>query len=325
MKRLLLSTLGCALALALAHSARAQAPAAPTPELAPFPAPEAAPPAAPAPATPGTAPSPATTPPSPAQTDSAPPTPAPASASEAAAAEPPARRHRHSKAPVSAPSAPPAVAADLPPVLEGSALPAATTPLLSLWLGATDTLVATPGFDPFATDNQLPTFHAEAAWGFGKLRGTQLALAASCDLGGTSASDRGEETNLDQLRLGLGPEVRVPIFDRFYVLGRVAPEAVRLSTELHESGGALLRERSWAFGVDAALGAALRLADIPTRPDAASLGVFVRLEAGYSWTASHDVRLQAASGSAPLRTAPVALGELALRGASLSGAIGIGY
>jgi hypothetical protein len=119
--------------------------------------------------------------------------------------------------------------------------------------------------------------------------------------------------------------VRVPFFDRLYVLGRLAPEAVRLSTELHETGADTLSDRSWSFGLDAALGAAVRIADISTGPDAPSFGLFVRVEAGYSWTASKDLHLEASSSSAPLRAAPLALGELALRGVTVNGAIGLGY
>ena len=58
---------------------------------------------------------------------------------------------------------------------------------------------------------------------------------ASIDLGGSEAQVRGEATELDVMRIGLGPELRWSPADPVYLFGRLSPEAVRVSTELVDS------------------------------------------------------------------------------------------
>jgi len=148
----------------------------------------------------------------------------------------------------------------------------------------------------------------------------------NADFGGTNSSLRGQATDLAVLRLGLGPELRYPLLDRLYVFGRLAPQALRVSTEIEEaSSGVHLGENQWAFALDAAIGASVRVAAL--RPSGADhpFGVFVRLEAGYLWSPALDLELSPVTGNAPVRTAPLALGELALRGLSFGGGIGVGY
>ncbi len=302
------------------------APPAPAPAAAPTPAPSSPTPAAPAAPAPAAAPGPTlgVAPYAPASS----PGPAPAAPNATRSAPgpesiKPGLRHRaHPPAPVTPPATAPTDALALGPF----SLPAATLPRVDVWVGVRDELIKSRSYDPYSTDDQLPMFQARAGVGLGALGAAGLAGVASVALGDSSASDRGAATDLHVLRLGLGPELRVPVLDRLYVLGRVQPEAVHVSTELHDDiGSALLKDSSWSFGLDAALGAALRLVDIPTGENTPGLGVFVRVEAGYSWTASQHVRLAASGSDAPLRSAPLGLGELALSGASFGGAIGIGY
>lgn len=205
---------------------------------------------------------------------------------------------------------------DIPPV----------TPTVELWLGFHNQLVATEGLDPFSEDDQLPAFHVGASLAVSELENGQLALVGNADFGGTDSSTRGQATHLAVQRFGLGPELRFPLLDRLYVFGRVAPQALHVSTEIEEaSSGAQLGDDQWSFALDTAIGASLRIASV--RPSGADhpLGVFVRLEAGYLWSPALDLELTPVAGNAPVRTAPLDFGELALRGISFGGALGVGY
>ncbi|HVZ36488.1 MAG TPA: hypothetical protein VG963_28860, partial [Polyangiaceae bacterium] len=157
-------------------------------------------------------------------------------------------RHRaHHAAPV----APPATAAPTDTLAPSPfSLPAATLPRVDAWIGVRDLLIKSRSYDPYSTDDQLPMFQARAGVGLGKLGAAGLAAVASVALGDSSASDRGAATDLHVLRLGLGPELRIPLLERLYVLGRVQPEAAHVSTELHdETGDALLKNSGWSFGL----------------------------------------------------------------------------
>jgi hypothetical protein len=151
-------------------------------------------------------------------------------------------------------------------------------------------------------------------------------LVAVLDLGGSEATYRGEGSDLSVVRLGLGPELRLPLLKRLYAYGRINPTAVSVSTELDEaSSGVQLEAQKWSVGVDSVLGVALRFADARPQGLASPLGFFLRFEAGYSWTPEQDVRLSPEGSAGPVRTAPLGLDELALSGVALRGAFGIGY
>jgi hypothetical protein len=215
----------------------------------------------------------------------------------------------------------------LPDIPLGTSNEAALTPLLDLRLGFHDQLIGSDGFDTFSADDQLPAFHVAAGVSLLELvGGGAVAGVASVELGGTSASLRGLPTELDVMRIGLGPELRWPLAERVYVSGRLSPQAVQVSSELDQSQGNNIRfsQAQWAFGIDASIGAAVRLAQLQPRGLARPLGVFLHLEAGYVWTSSMDLELTASSNG-PVRSSPLQLGELSLHGLSLGGSVGIGY
>ena len=62
----------------------------------------------------------------------------------------------------------------------------------------------------------------------------------------------------------------------------------------------------------------------PAAPLPAALGFFVRVEAGYAWTQSAELELEA-HGDAPVRTETLALPDLALGGPSLRASLGAGF
>jgi hypothetical protein len=153
----------------------------------------------------------------------------------------------------------------------------------------------------------------------------QVAIAANADFGGSSASLRGQPTDLGVMRFGAGPELRFPFLERLYVFGRLAPQALHVSTELEDTGSAMkFADRQWTFALDAALGACFRFAAADPGGMPHPIGFFVRVEAGYLWSPALDLRLPP-SGAAPVRTAPLALNELALSGVSFGAALGVGY
>lgn len=313
----------CLLALATPALARAQAPATQ--------------PAATAPATPPVAPAAGT----PAATPAVPAAPAPAPAAPAPAAASPATPGPADIELAPDPKLAPAIPLAPAPAFDASAdaypaLPdiplrtsndAALTPLLDLRLGFRDQLIGSDGFDAFSEDDQLPAFHVAAGVSLLELvGGGAVAGIASLELGGTSASLRGLPTELSVTRIGLGPELRWPLAERLYVSGRLSPQGVRVSSELDQSQGNNLRftDAQWAFGIDASMGVAVRIAQLQPRGLERPLGVFLHLEAGYLWTSSVDLDL-AAGANGPVRSAPLQLGELSLHGLSLGGSVGIGY
>jgi len=299
----LLSLLALASAVAAQPASPAPAPAAPEATSAATDVPAPTPAAAPvAPPPPPAAPSPVT-PPAPGATVA----PLPLAPLPQFDSEPPSR----------------AAMPDIP--IQTGNMPA-VTPTLQLWLGFHNQLVATQGLDPFSEDDQVPTFHIGASLGVSELENGQLALVGSADFGGTDSSMRGQSTDLSVQRFGLGPELRFPLLDRLYVFGRVAPQAVHVSTEIEEtSSGVRLGEKQWSFALDAALGASVRIAALRPSDAARPLAVFIRLEAGYLWSPALDLDLSPVAGDAPVRTAPLDFGELALRGISFGGGLGVGY
>ena len=211
-----------------------------------------------------------------------------------------------------------------PDVAEERAAP--DTPTFDAWAGASSTIVTSPGLDPFSENDVVPHFSTGLGWSFGAAGGARWAAVAVLDVGGSSAEVRGEDSDLSVLRLGLGPELRLPLLGRLYAYGRINPAAVSISTEVHEaSSGVPLTAQQWTVGLDSVLGLALRFADARPNGLAGPIGFFLRFEAGYSWTPAEEVRLGSEDSAAPVRTSPLGLEDLALGGLALRGAFGIGY
>ena len=204
--------------------------------------------------------------------------------------------------------------------------PVATTPSFDFSIGFGTQLVSHDGLDAFSDDNGVPEFQLGLSAALNELGAAQLTAVARAGFGGTSGTLRNQPTDLGTTKLGLGAELRAPAFERLYLFARLMPEAVHVSTELREtSSGVTLGQSQWTFGLDGALGAVLRIAELRPRGLERGLGLFLRLEAGYAWTPEMDVELTPTGGNAPVRTEPLRLGELALSGFSFGGALGLGY
>lgn len=204
---------------------------------------------------------------------------------------------------------------------------AALLPMLDLRLGFRDHLIKDDSYDAFSDDDQLPAFHVLAGVCLHLLEGgSAIAGVASLELSGSSASVRGLPTELDVLRVGAGPELRVPLGERVYASGRVSPQAVRVSSRLDPSSLANMSftQEQWTFGVDASVGVDVRIAQARPAGLEQPLGMFLRVEAGYAWSPSVELDLSSGSGG-PVRSAPLPLGELALHGLSFGASFGVGY
>jgi hypothetical protein len=326
MRRLFLRA--SALLLTLSPALYAQAPAEPAapaapPATEPAPAPVTAPPAEPA-AAPAAEPAPAPTAPvaeptaAPAAVDSASPG-APAPKPRLAAARRRTSPNVTAADDRSTESNDPSI--DLH---EPVRVPARPIPRLAAWLGVGNLWIPSDGLDPFTEDDALTTFSAGAGLSLAEAGAIDTAAVAGVDITASEADYRGEPTSVGVLRLAVGPELRGSWLDRLYWHGRLAPTLTRLSLELEESSsGATLANSQWLWGAEAAVGLELRFAEAATDLPHA-LGFFLRGEGGYGWTPSATIALRG-GGSAPVRTQPLELGEVALSGAFFRAALGIGF
>jgi hypothetical protein len=203
-------------------------------------------------------------------------------------------------------------------------VPARPIPRLAAWLGVGNLWIPSDGLDPFTEDDALTTFSAGAGLSLAEAGAIDIAAVAGVDITASEADYRGEPTSVGVLRLAVGPELRGSWLDRLYWHGRLAPTLTRLSLELEESSsGATLADSQWLWGAEAAVGLELRFAEAATDLPHA-LGFFLRGEGGYGWTPSATIALRG-GGSAPVRTQPLELGEIALSGAFFRAALGIGF
>jgi hypothetical protein len=246
--------------------APAAAPAAPAPEAAappkapaaPTPTPAAPPELAPWTATPGNevAPSEAAATTGAAAAPAAPPSAAPPSAAPpktaATSTEPASTAGARRTSPRAHSSAAPAAlatptAADLEPKDDPNPAPptpVATTPSFDFSIGMGSQLVSHAGLDAFSDDNAVPEFQLGLSAALNELGWAQLAAVARAGFGGTSGTNRGQPTELGTTKLGLGAGLRAPAFERLYLFARVMPQAVHVSTELHETSSGVVLGRA---------------------------------------------------------------------------------
>ncbi len=344
----------CALLLTFAPALYAQEPGVSEPPPANAPPADAPSPPADAPAPPANAPArPTSAPPPPtdAPSDTAAPAPAPAAAAPAPAAAAPqtatpapltrpplgaaptprariAAAAAGSSSRVATPAASDEVDATDATAVElddGPPVAAAPLPAVSAWLGFGSLWIPSDGLDPFAADDALLMFSAGAALSLAQAGALDVAAVAGWDVTSSDETYRGEDTSLGLMRFALGPELRGTIIDRLFWHGRLSPTLTRFSAELDESSsGATLGQSRWVWGAEATLGLDFRFADAKASATRA-VGIFARVEGGYAWSPSSDLSLEASGSSAPVRTAPLELGELALAGPTFKASVGAGF
>jgi hypothetical protein len=195
-------------------------------------------------------------------------------------------------------------------------------PRLEAWIGVGNTWVPSASFDAFADDDALTGVSAGAALRLGSTEGAGVRLLASWDMAGRSSTYRGEDTALDVMRFGLGPELELPIVQRLDVHLRGAATALSLKAELDESStGATMSDSAWAFGVEGALGVTFRFADL--HKQRSPLSFLLRAEAGYAWVAKQELLLEPDGG--PRRSEGLSLGDLELAGPVVRVGVGAGF
>jgi hypothetical protein len=269
------------------------------------------------------APAPAAPPPVPAQPAAAPPAAEPAApplADPAPAEVPPA------PPPPPVPVAPPPAPAPAGPVAPPPAYPEADeqpepddgtfgSHQQNLFFGAgvRTNFITSEGYDVFSEDDALPQFSLHA--GAVTLTSGELSLAVlgGWDYGQTQSNALGAATELDVHRLWLGAEGRYHVWRRFYAYGRLVPALLHSAASLRDNVAQAEREsESWLFGVDLSLGAAYELFG-QNRGASKSARGWLAVAGGYGFVSGSDLVLEVEEGGmAPIRTAALDLGELAL-------------
>lgn len=176
------------------------------------------------------------------------------------------------------------------------------------------TVVTSAGFDPFATNDAL----SQATLSLGRVFHRQDAISVAgvftFDVGGRDATARGEATSMSALSFALGPEGRYQVAPQARLHLRPSFVVSRLYTSIDESSSqATLHANDWLFGFEAVAGGSIEVGEV-----ADDVGFSLLAEAGYAWTTAGSLRFQpdGDDGAAPLRSEPLDLGELALRGAT---------
>lgn len=216
---------------------------------------------------------------------------------------------------------------DLPPPAEpkirGSQLPF-TYHLNHVDVSGGFRVVGTPsaGLEPFLVDPVLVDGYVRGGMAFAVT--DRIAVAPHLELGGasTSATVRGMSSQLDKTHLSLGLEGRYHFIHRMFGYVRVAPGLEFVSASIGDDGdsGELVNDNkrpgSVAFGLDAALGASLRLfGSDDGRKRKPRLWVFA--EGGYRVSGDHTLSM-VVDGGGPRRAVPIELAPLDFSGGFFS-------
>jgi hypothetical protein len=186
---------------------------------------------------------------------------------------------------------------------------------LLLGAGVRTTFIVDEAFDPFSENDALPQFSLYAG-GVAMTNGAvSLVGVGGWDYGQTQSNARGAVTELDLHRLWIGAEGRYHVLRRLYAYGRLAPAILHSSVSLRDSVAQAPRVAdAWVFGADVSLGAAGELFGTRSGASRKARG-WLALAGGWGFTTSSDLVLEADEDSAaPIRTAALDLGEVALGG-----------
>jgi hypothetical protein len=122
-------------------------------------------------------------------------------------------------------------------------------------------------------------------------------------------------TSLQVHRFTLDPEARYHFARRLYAFARVGVGGAILASSLYDPvSGAERSQHPLKFTFDTSVGGAVEVLGQQSGSARGTRGWLV-LDAGYLFTSSTELVYESGSGS-PVRTEPIALGELALRGVS---------
>jgi len=203
----------------------------------------------------------------------------------------------------------------------------ATKPKAETWqaaVGLRSMLVRSAGYDPFSGNDVLAQF----SLGIERLvlRSDAFVFAAGIggDYGQTSSIARGASSELAVGRISLIAEGRYQPWERGYGFVRFAPGWLGMKATLTDASAPNAVTLEDSFGVlsaDISAGAAARLSPAPD-----PIAVWVSLEGGYSWAASHHLRLApGAAARDQAKLAPLDLGTIDPRGVFFRLALAITY
>ncbi len=185
---------------------------------------------------------------------------------------------------------------------------------LRLEAGVRTQFVGSGGLDPFAKNDVVAQFTTGASYVLLTSDRLSLAAGALLDLGGKGSAVRGSTTSLDLYRVGLGAEARYHVLRVAAATLRVSPTLSYTHAKLTDPSAGALVASGWAPGFDATAGAVVELYGYATA-DSRKPRIWLAAEGGYGWSTAVDLVLRPEeAGTAPVRLAPLNLGELSLSG-----------
>jgi hypothetical protein len=192
-------------------------------------------------------------------------------------------------------------------------------------IGARTQLVADEGLDPFAKNDVIGQFTAQASWAFWARDALSLAAVGAFDVGGRSAPARSATASLDLRRFTLAPELRYHVLRVLALTAKVGPTLTREQVEISGGLDSPFRKVGWKLGFDATVGAAVEL--LGYRSGASHKPrLWLAGEGGYGWTAPMNLVLSPEdAGAAPQRLAPLTLPDLSLAGPLFRVTVGLSF
>jgi hypothetical protein len=181
-------------------------------------------------------------------------------------------------------------------------------------VGARTQFVADEGLDPFATNDVIGQFTAQASWAFWARDRLSLAAVGAFDVGGREAHARSDEASLDLRRFTLAPEARYHVLRVLALTAKVGPTLTREEVELNGGLASPFHKVAWKFGVDATAGAAVEVFGYRSGASRKPR-LWVTGEGGYGWTAPMELVLSPENaGATPQRLSPLTLPDLSVAG-----------
>lgn len=137
---------------------------------------------------------------------------------------------------------------------------------LGLEIGARTAVVLFEGFDPYSRSDLLPSFALAATWTPVRVGAFRLALRGEYDIGGQSATARGDETSLVVHRFAGGLEAGLLLGPRVRMFAKAAPALLHLRASIDDPAiDRPLVARTFTWGLDATGGTAVMLAAVGDR------------------------------------------------------------
>jgi hypothetical protein len=244
-----------------------------------------------------------------------PPLAPPPPAAPAPVVVPVAPAHAPAPAPASAPT--PAPFSPAAPPGADQAPASVVNYRMQMWrveVGYRGSFINDAGYGPFSTNQYFVqasfaasrTVWTEGSWSF--------APGIGLDLGGSSASARGQATSLSMQRLNVPLEGRRHFGPWGYAFARVAPGVAAENVEVDEgSAPSPLKKTAWMYSTDVSAGYALLVTPRFDRFEQKAR-LWVQADVGYGWVVGDELALASSGGSNTVNTGGADLGTLTLAG-----------